>query len=169
MFYKQGERMKKIITICACIFMLTGCILTNIEQNKQFVYDAGYAASIIYVEREKPSAELKSNIVDTVQFIVSNVSETNTTTSYSTLLRPVVTEYIAKSNFKPTNKIGIMIASRYVLTSVDGLIAKVNTTNVTSNVGYVYVKEFSSGFVDGMGATSFSPEVSYIIESGYTK
>ena len=169
MFYNQGERMKKILTVCACIFMLTGCILTNIEQNKQFVYDAGYAASIIYVDREKPSAELKSNIVDTVNFVVSNVSETNTLTSYSATLRPVVTEYIAKSNFKPVNKIGVMIASKYVLTCVDGLLAKVNTTNVTSNVGYIYVKEFSTGFVDGMGATSFSPEVSYIIESGYKK
>jgi hypothetical protein len=164
--------MKKMIQLLVCGMLMigVGCTTMTPAQKGEQVYNAGYTAAIIYVEREKPTPIVKSNIVDTVEFIAANVSETNVVASYKKTLTPVVNNHIDKSDkISPANKPLVKIASVYVLSSVDGLLSQVNTTNVTSNIGFIYVKEFSTGFSDGIKATYTVPEISYIMKTGYKK
>lgn len=147
--------------------LVSGCATSNI-QNDQLVYNAGYTAATIWVAKQEPSQETKQNIVDTCKFIDSLLNETNKVSSYSKVLMPYVNTYIDKSDsIKVEDKPIAKVASLYALTCIDGLIAQVNTSNITSNVGYIYAKQFTEGFIVGISCDTCSVETRYILENSY--
>lgn len=144
--------MKKLImlTVCCMSIMIVGCKTFESNQNS-YVYNAGYTSAIIWVSKEKPSDQLKSNIVDTVNYIIEAAGSTNLGTTCNEVLTPIVDNYIANnSKFSNNDKVVIKLASMYILTQANGMLNQLNTSNVTSNVTYTYVKEFGTGFRDGI-------------------
>lgn len=144
--------MKKIVimTLCCISMLMIGCKTIESNQNS-YVYNAGYTSAIIWVSKEKPSDQLKSNIVDMVDYIIVSAGTTNLGTTCNTVLTPMVHDYIMKNdNFANSNKVLIKLTSTYILTQANSMLTQLNTSNITSNISYNYVKEFSTGFKDGI-------------------
>lgn len=161
--------MNKALIMCGLLLgiVTVGCMTTSNNTNSQLVYNAGYTAALVWVSKAAPSDQVKSNIVDTVSFANAVVDNNMVIKSYSEFLTPYVNEYITKSDkFKAEDKLLVRVGSLYVLTCVDGLIAQVDTSKATSNIGYKYFTEFSRGFIDGLKiCDSCNEEVSYILKN----
>jgi len=155
-----------LIVLSLAILGASGC-MTPDTQTMNRIYNAGYVAAVLYTSKEKPSAETVVGINDTIVFVTSTIEKLDSTNSYSKILIPIVNDYIVNnSNISDIDKPLVQIASTYVLMSLDDMLINVP---VSDNSGYRYMKQFGTGFADGINAYSPSTEVQGVLNRGYDR